>query len=226
TALIPEVNVDSYSVDGGGRVIKDKLFFFGGFEHVKRDLPGVVTVSASNIAALGLPATYGDPIPFRQSVYFYMAKADYQINEKNRLSVRYMHHANDSPYNNGTIGGLNLVSQSYNFVDRSHVGAVQLVSVINDHIVNELRFQVAYRGQNNTTFSASGTGPVLTVSGIANFGGPSAAGLVKQETTPELADNFSYVRGSHSFKFGVSTHGIRDRQVQATFAQYNFATIA
>ena len=97
--------MDSYSVDGGGRIIKDKLFFFGAFEHVKRDLPGVVTVSAANIAALGLPASYGDPIPFRQSVYFYMGKADWQINAKNRLSVRYMHHANDSPYNNSTIGG-------------------------------------------------------------------------------------------------------------------------
>ncbi|HEY1495956.1 MAG TPA: TonB-dependent receptor, partial [Candidatus Solibacter sp.] len=171
-------------------------------------------------------ASYGDPIPFRQSVYFYMGKADYQINAKNRLSVRYMHHANDSPYNNGTIGGLNLVSQSYNFVDRSHVGAVQLVSVFNDHIVNELRFQTAYRGQNQTTFSASGTGPVLTVSGVANFGGPTGAGFVYEETTPEVADNFSYVRGSHSFKFGFSTHAIRDRQVQATYAQYNFATIA
>ena len=178
TALVPEVNVDSYSVDGGGRIIKDKLFFFGAFEHVKRDLPGVVTVSAANIAALGLPASYGDPIPFRQSVYFYMGKADWQINAKNRLSVRYMHHANDSPYNNSTIGGINLVSQSYNFVDRSHVGAVQLVSIINDHIVNELRGQVAYRGQIQDRFSASGTGPVITVTGVANFGGPSAAGFV------------------------------------------------
>ncbi len=226
TALVPAVNVDSYSVDGGGRVIKDKLFFFGGFEHVKRDLPGVVTVTAANIAALGLPASYGDPIPFRQSVYFYMGKADWQINEKNRLSVRYMHHANDSPYNNGTIGGLNLVSQSYNFVDRSHVGAVQLISAINDHIVNELRGQVAYRGQNNNIFPGSGTGPVLTVSGIANFGGPNSAGFVYQETTPEIADNFSYIRGSHSLKFGVSTHAIRDTQVQPTFAQYNFGSIA
>ncbi len=226
TALVPAVNVDSYSVDGGGRIIKDKLFFFGAFEHVKRDLPGVVTVSAANIAALGLPASYGDPIPFRQSVYFYMGKGDWQINAKNRLSVRYMHHANDSPYNNGTIGGVNLVSQSYNFVDRSHVGGVQLVSIVNDHMVNELRGQVAYRGQVQDRFSASGTGPVITVSGIANFGGPNQAGFVYQETTPELADNFSYIRGSHSFKFGASTHAIRDTQVQATFAQYDFPTIA
>ncbi|MCX6626086.1 MAG: carboxypeptidase-like regulatory domain-containing protein [Candidatus Solibacter sp.] len=227
TALVPEVNVDSYSVDGGGRVIKDKLFFFGGFEHVKRDLPGVVTVSAANIAALGLPASYGDPVPFRQSVYFYMGKGDWQINAKNRLSVRYTHHANDSPYNSSTIGQTTLVSQSYAFVDRSHAGGVQLVSIINDHIVNELRAQVAYRGQHNDPFEASGTGPVLTVSGIANFGGPTFGGLrVYEETTPELADNFSYLRGSHALKFGFSTHAIRDTQVQATYAQYNFASIA
>ena len=227
TALVPAVNVDSYSVDGGGRVIKDKLFFFGAFEHVKRDLPGVVTVSAANIAALGLPASYGDPIPFRQSVYFYMGKGDWQINAKNRLSMRYTHHANDSPYNNSTIGGQYLTSQSYAFVDRSHAGGVQLVSIINDHIVNEFRMQVAYRGQHNDTFAGSGTGPVLTVSGVANFGGPTFGGLrVYEETTPEVADNFSYLRGSHSLKFGFSTHAIRDTQVQATYAQYNFPTIA
>ncbi|MEO8594891.1 MAG: TonB-dependent receptor [Candidatus Solibacter sp.] len=226
TALVPQVNVDSYSVDGGGRIVKDKLFFFGAFEHVKRDLPYVVTVSAANIAALGLPADYINPIPFRQSVYFYMGKADYQINEKNRLSVRYMHHANDSPYNNSTIGGVNLVSQSYNFVDRSHVGAVQLVSIVNEHMVNELRGQVAYRGQVQDRFAASGTGPVINVTGIANFGGPTGAGFLYQETTPEIADNFSYLRGTHAFKFGFSTHGVRDTQVQATYAQYNFPTIA
>ncbi|MEO8372865.1 MAG: hypothetical protein ABI806_27010, partial [Candidatus Solibacter sp.] len=163
---------------------------------------------------------------FRQSVYFYMGKGDWQINAKNRLSMRYMHHANDSPYNNGAIGGLNLVSQSYAFVDRSHVGAVQLVSIINERMVNELRGQVAYRGQRNDRFAASGTGPVLTVTGIANFGGPNGAGFVYEETTPEIADNFSYIRGTHSFKFGVSTHGIRDTQVQATYAQYNFPSIA
>ena len=41
-----------------------------------------------------------------------------------------------------------------------------------------------------------------------------------------MADNFSYSPRVASFKFGVSTHAIRDRQVQATYAQYNFATIA
>lgn len=226
TGLVPDVNVDAYSVDGGGRVIKDRLFWFGAFEHVKRDLPGVVTVSPANIAALGLPADYANPVPFRQSVYFYMGKGDWQINDKNRLSMRYMHHANDSPYNNSSIGGLFLTSQSYNFVDRSHTGAVQLVSTVNASMVNELRGQVAYRGQHNDIFSGSGTGPAIVVSGIANFGGPTQAGFIYEETTPEIADNFTYIRGSHAFKFGGSVRGIRDSQTQAQFAQYTFANIA
>ena len=226
TGLVPDVNVDAYAVDGGGRLIKDRLFWFGAFEHVKRDLPGVVTVSAANIAALGLPADYINPVPFRQSVYFYMGKGDWQINDKNRLSMRYMHHANDSPYNNSAIGGTNLISRSFNFIDRSHVGALQLVSTINANMVNELRGQWAYRGQQQNTFSGSGTGPAIVVSGIANFGGPTGAGFLYEETTPELADNFSYVRGSHSFKVGGSARWVRDTQTQAQFSQYTFASIA
>lgn len=226
TAATPEVNVDAYSGDGGGRLIRDKLFFFGAFEHVKRDLPGPVTVSAANIAQLGLPADYVNAIPFRQSVYFYMGKVDWLINSRNRVAVRYLHHANDSPYNNGTIGGLNLVSQSFNFIDRSHVGAVQLISTISDHAVNELRGQVAYRGQSQDRFSASGTGPTIVVSGVANFGGPTGAGFVYQETTPELTDNFSYLVGSHSFKAGFSTRAVRDTQIAATSATYTFPSIA
>ena len=62
-APTPDVNVDSYVADAGGRVVRDKLFFFGSFEHVNRDLPAPVTVPAPVIAQPGLPASYGDAIP-------------------------------------------------------------------------------------------------------------------------------------------------------------------
>jgi hypothetical protein len=222
----PEVNVDSYVADGGGRVIRDKLFFFGGFEHVKRDLPAPVTVPVSTLAQLGLPADYANAVPFRQSVYFYMAKADWLISSNHRASVRYMHHANDSPYNNSTIGGLNLITRSYNFVDRSHVGSVQLVSTLTSHAVNELRGQVAYRGQENSRFSGSGTGPALVIPGVANFGGPTDVGFIYRETTPEIVDNFTWLRGAHAFKAGISVRAIRDTQVAASAATYTFPTIS
>ncbi len=226
TARTPEVNVDSYAGDAGGRLIRDKLFFFGSFEHVKRDLPAVVTVPAATIAQLGLPASYANAIPFSQSVYFYMGRADWVLNQKNRLMLRYNHHANDSPYNNSTIGGLNLISQSFNFIDRSHVGAAQLISTLSPRALNELRIQVATRSQSQERFAASGTGPAISISGVANFGGPTGAGFIYTETTPEIADNFSFLTGSHAFKAGFSAKWIRDEQVAATFGQYTFPNIA
>ena len=227
TQPTPDVNLNSYFADGGGRIVRDKLFFFGAIEHVNRDLPAPVTVPASVIAQLGLPASYANAIPFHQDLYFYMAKADWVVNSRNRISIRYMHHSNDSPYNNtSAIGGQYLTSQSYSFVDRSHVGAVQVVSTISPHAVNELRSQVGYRGQSNDRFSGSGTGPSITVLGVANFGGPTGVGFVYNETTPEIADTFSYDYNTHALKAGFSTRWIRDTQVQATGALYAFPTIA
>jgi hypothetical protein len=226
TAATPDVNVDSFAGNAGGRLIRDKLFFFGAFEHVKRDLPAPVTVPAATIAQLGLPSDYVNAVPFRQSVYFYMAKADWMLSPKHRISTRYMHHANDSPYNNSTIGGLFLISQSYNFVDRSHVGAVQVVSAISPTMVNEARVQIAYRGQQNDRFDGSGSGPAITVSGVANFGGPTQAGFVYQETTPEITDNFTYIRGAHAYKFGGNVRWIRDTQVAQQAATYTFPSVA
>lgn len=115
----PEQNFDDGYANAGGRIIKDKLFYFGAFEHILRDLPGSVTVPAATITQLGLPANYANAIPFQQNVYFYLGKVDYQINDSNRLSGRFSYFRNNSPYNNGTIGGINLISQSFLFKDRA-----------------------------------------------------------------------------------------------------------
>ncbi len=220
----PSISVDSFIGDVGGRIIKDKLFFFGAFEHVKRDLPSVVAVTPATVSSLGLPANYAAAIPFSQSLYFYMFKVDWQINQNNRVSFRYNHHSNDSPFNNG--GGLVLLPLTYNFIDRSHAGAVQLVSTVTPNAINELRFQVATRSQSQNLFAASGTGPTINISGVAQFGGPNQVGFVYKETLTEGSDNFTVNRGSHSLKFGADLRAIGDTQVQATSATYTFGSAA
>ena len=189
-----------------------------------RDLPTIISPSSATIAQLGLPSNFADAIPFKQKVTFFLAKADWQINSNNRLSLRYNLHRNDSPFNGG--GGLTLLSQTYNFVDRSHAGAIQLVSAISSNTVNELRVQIPYRGQAQNRFEATGTGPSITVSGVANFGNSPNTGFLYAEKTPEITDNFSYNRGSHSLKFGGSIRWIPDSYTQQTSATYTFPTIA
>ena len=220
----PDLNVDSYFVDAGDRIIKDKLFWFGAFEHVKRDLPNAVTVPPSSLATLGLPATYANAIPFSQSVYFYMGKGDWQINDSNRLSFRYNYFRNESPYNNG--GGQTVASQTYLFKDRAPVWAAQLISTVSPHAVNEFRFQLPKRFERQVAFDGTGAQPAITISGVINFGGSPNTGLVFTEKTPEWIDNFSYTAGTHTFKFGADFRYILDNQTSPIYAQYTFANIA
>lgn len=219
----PQTNVDSLYGNGGGRLVRDKLFFYGAWEKVKRDLPNVVTVTPATLTQLGLPADYADAIPFRQNVQFFMAKADWQIHTNHRLSLRFNGHRNDSPFNNG--GGIRVVSRTYNFVDRSYVGAAQLISILSPNIVNEFRFQTPYRAQQQNRFEASGAGPAINIPGVIEFGGPDNTGFNYIEKTPEYNNNTSINSGRHSYKVGFSGRHILDQNSQNVFARYTFPNV-
>ncbi len=51
----PNLELEDYSANMGGPAIKDKLFFFGSYEHVVRGQPAPVTITSANAQALGLP---------------------------------------------------------------------------------------------------------------------------------------------------------------------------
>jgi hypothetical protein len=220
----PDVNVDSLFGNVGGKLVKDKLFWFGAYERVNRDLPNPVAVSPANLSQLGLPASFADAIPFRQEVTFFMGKLDWQINDANRLSIRYNGHRNDSPFNGG--GGLTLIDRTFKFVDRSHGVAAQLISVLSSRSINEFRFQTPYRSQQNQVFEGSGTGPAISIAGVANFGAPVNAGFNYTEVTPEISNNFSHNLSTHSLKFGVNWRTIRDTNIASTFATFTFPNVA
>jgi hypothetical protein len=223
TAPRPDLSVDSYFADAGGRVIKDKLFWFGAFEHVQRGLPSAVSVTPATLTLIGLPTTYSNAVPFSQDVFFYMGKADWQINSNNRLSGRFNYFRNESPFNNG--GGQTVLTQTYLFKDRAPVGAVQLISTLSPHMVNEFRFALPKRFQRQASFDGTGPQPAITISGVINFGGSPNTGLVFTEKTPEWSDNFSYTRGTHTYKFGADIRYILDNQTNPVFAQYTFGSI-
>ena len=52
----PPTDVNVYTFDLGGPIVKDKTHFFGGYEHTERDLSGlsVITITPANQAPLGL----------------------------------------------------------------------------------------------------------------------------------------------------------------------------
>ena len=113
----PPTDVNVYTADIGGPIVRDKTHFFGGYEHTERDLSGlsVITISPANQAALGLnePAY----MPRGLNTEFAIGKVDHQINQANRLSFRYMFFDNFITANVGgvTSGVPNSVQQATDF---------------------------------------------------------------------------------------------------------------
>jgi carboxypeptidase family protein/TonB-dependent receptor-like protein len=230
-AVLPATRVDTGTADVGGPMIKNKLFFYGGWEQTRRDLSStsLITVTPAVVQQLGLKAQ-PDAAPNVQTAKFAIGKADYQVNNNNRLTARWIRFHNDAPYNSG--GGLNTLERATDFLDAMDSTAGQLVSSIGPSKLNELRFQYAHRHQQSVANSDTGTGPAVTITGQAGFGGAVGgtgqgnAGFDFKQNITQVIDNLTYLRAAHSYKFGFDWQHIYDERTNAPQFSYTFPTIA
>jgi Carboxypeptidase regulatory-like domain/TonB dependent receptor len=225
----PNLLMNSYGMNAGGPIKKDKLFIFGAYEHLYRALPVPITVSAANQAALqaiGVPSTQFGTAPSVQHAQFLDVRGDWNINEKNRVFARVNYFRNEYPFNTA-VGGLNLLAAESDFRDRAHVGGLQWVTTISPQLLNEFRFSYPYRNEKHIPGSLTGPGPAVTILGVGNFNGTVSAGDVLAEKIPSWNDNVTYIRGPHTFKGGFGYSRIIDVQEAFNgFTQYVFQTIA
>ncbi len=231
-AVKPATKVDTGTAAVGGPIMKNKLFFYGGWEQTRRDQTSgsLITVSPEIVAQIGLkpqPAA----APNVQTAKFAIGKVDYQVNAANRLTGRWIRFANDAPYNAGTANGATLERQT-DFLDAMDSVSGQLVTAFGSSRLNELRVQYAHRHQRSAANADSGTGPAVQISTPAvGFGGPysgtgqaSADWDFKQNIT-QIVDNFTHVRGAHSYKYGVDWQHIYDERILAPQFLYTFPSV-
>ena len=227
TTVKPPTDVNVFTADSGGPLLKDRAFYFAGFERAKRDFSGgrVITIRPENAARLGL----SEPgyMPAVGDTKFAIGKIDHQLSQANRLTVRYIFFDNFITNNIG--GGITSVQQGTDFSDRQHSAAAQVVSTIGASLLNEMRVQYATRTQGRVPGSLAGTGPAITVSNVANFGAPlsgnAAAGFGFTEGIFQVLDNVTYLRADHSYKFGFSAQFVSDERTQTQFQVYTFPNI-
>ena len=224
TATTPKPELNSIATNAGGHLIKDKLFWFGAYEHVTRVVPVPVTIKAADAAALGLSPAVLNAAPGKLNAHFANFRLDYVINSKNTAFLRYNYFRNDFPANTGSgSGGLSALDSYSDFKDRAHVIGMQLVSTLTPTLLNEFRFSWPYR--NNTHFNgpSTGPGPAINVSGKARFNGTNAAGDRFNEKIPNFNENLTFIHGKHSFKFGGAWQENVDLQRATAFTEYTFA---
>jgi len=224
----PNLLMNSYGMNAGGPIIKDKLFIYGAYEHLYRALPVANSVSAANqtaLEAIGISADQFGTAPSVQHAQFLDVRGDWDINAKNHVFVRVNYFRNTYPFNTA-VGGLNTLAAESDFKDRAHVGGLQWVSTISPDWLNEFRFSYPYRNEKHIAGSLTGPQPAVTISGIANINGSTSVGDEFAEKIPSWNDNVTYIHGPHTYKAGFGYSRIIDVQQGDSYTQYVFPTIA
>ncbi|MFY9856294.1 MAG: hypothetical protein WAK26_20710, partial [Terracidiphilus sp.] len=140
-------------------------------------------------------------------------RVDLQLGQKNTLTMRYQFERSSS---SGSLGSTSLPAQAT--AGTSSENSFQLMDsqIINDHIVNETRFQ--YRRSISTTTPAS-TIPMVGVAGDFSGGGNSVQFDNNHTDHLELQNITTMSAGAHAIKFGTWMRDNRD--ADATNANYN-----
>jgi hypothetical protein len=234
-----------------GPVVKDKLFFFGSIEDDKTTLPGttfranlggetaagnVTRVLASDLDALssylgqnfqyetGAYQDYSFETPARR----YLAKLDYNLNDRNKLAVRYTHLDSKTDVllsNSSSLGfgnrrtstlGLNFENSNYKILEniRSVVG--EWNSIHGSNAANLLI--VGYTSQDESRESRGTFFPMVDIleggSVYTTFGfEPFTPNNELRYKTFQMQDNFTWNRGNHALIFGASLERYKSENV-------------
>jgi len=142
-------------------------------------------------------------------------RIDLQLGQKNTLTARYQFYRNSQ---SGQIGTTSLPTQSSNSVSTESTVQLSDSWVINEHIVNETRFQ--YLRDDSATTPVS-TMPSISVYG-AFAGGGSGGGNESDHTNHlELQNLTTMTVGAQAIKFGTRLRDNRD--ANSTNANFNGA---
>jgi hypothetical protein len=205
-----EFRVHQFGASLGGPIIKDKAFFFASYDGQRQTIPNpVVLTLPANLpndpdtqAGLALVQSKADSYEQKRDQDVFLAKIDYQIDPRHRLSVRY-NHQNFAGVNNETGGATNAEEHSGDSLVRTRTVSAVLSSVFSANVFNEFRAQVLRDqepGEANVDepeVTARQSGNVLLVFG-RNFFSP-------RETTIkrfQVGNALTVIRGAHSFKGG------------------------
>jgi outer membrane receptor protein involved in Fe transport len=229
------INPDEWRLQSGasigGRIIKDKLFYFFNAEFMRRNAPlvdsliksGVIDTANQVWIGCGAPATpaqcsaingllprFFGPVPrtFNQDLGF--GRLDYHLSDRNTLSasLNFMHYKSPNGLQNTLVSstsGAAINSNGDNYA-RVRNGKLGWTSIPTSSLVNEFRYgwNTDLQGDNPNTQSLSPVLGALDASVIGVQMGPInyLPRVEPRETRNEFSDNLSWTKGRHILKVG------------------------
>ena len=227
-ATKPDNSLKIVTATLGGPLVKNKLFYYAGFEYTRQELPRLVTIDPAVASAVGV-AQQPFTVPSYRATPFYIGKVDYQVNAAHRVAFRTNTFSNDNPYQSG--GGTTAIERGNDFQDFMFSSSVQVISTLGANNLNELRFQVARRETTRPPSHPETTGPSVTINATTGqnngigFGPYTGIGNDFVQRNIQFLDNYTMLRGRHSFKFGFDTQWIFDHRGTALPVTYTFPSV-
>lgn len=200
----PKSQINQFGGTIGGPIKRDRAFFFFAYDGQRSDVPNVLdppnfSAQPANIRTLLSPFLGTYNVGRNQDVF--MAKTDIKINDENQLVIRF-NQQNFNGNNNENGGPLSVEEHSGNSLAKTTTISVNVTSTLNSNLINEFRFQFARDREPGEANSDRPEARIQTGGGFLLLGRNNFS---PRETTIKRAqfiDNLTYIRGSHSWKFG------------------------
>ncbi len=233
----------------GGPVKKDKVFWFLSYDEQHRTFPYVVSTSsgtffgatfngdcttlpnANQVATCQFFQSEMTVVPRKGLNNVALGKLDWVLNQSHNLTFYYNYHQWRG-VNGIRTPLINFNAASDNGFDRVRTDSfyTRWNWVLSPTLLNEVRFQIA---RDNESQNPNAPGPGTSVTGGFSFGQPDFLPRPKYpyEDRYQWTDNLSWVRGSHTFKFGADINYVRETQINlfqggGVYSYSNFANIA
>lgn len=189
----PPFDRQQYSFTIGGPFIKDRIFAFGAVEY--RDQDGAVLVGIRDVAAQTIRRGFAEA-PLKDLLLNF--RIDHQADNDNTLTYRYSFEDIDATGQSQLDRALGSASYRQALKNRFHSFLADWSSVLSTKAVNVFSFSVN-NFDNSTDPVSSGiqyTFPSLLDG--SSFRVPQAT----RQNRLQFADNFTYIAGNHTLKFG------------------------
>lgn len=229
---------NQYGFSLGGAIVKDRLFFFTALDRQEQSAPFYIADIKSDADAISLRiskgmldsvinigrAKYGlgsgpqvGEFPRKTTANTFFARIDWQINDKNRLTIRNNYSDWNNPNSTDDNSNINLFETYGNFKSRENTTLASLRTQFSSSFLNELKlqWQSAKRDYtpNNQLPSANIPRAIVTVRSTLPNGtvGSTSVQLGGQRFTPEsdlenqlqLVNTSYLTKGKYNFTFGT-----------------------
>lgn len=190
----------------GGRLIKDKVFFFFNYDGQRNKQSQIVApVTAPPASALNVFGKYLTPYLIGLNNDVGLVKIDWNASDKDRLTIRY----NLSRYTgvNQESFGTSIAEEhsGNNEVNTDNIAAAY-TRLIGSNKVLEVRFNHV---QDKQPGYANTSGPEVSIVNGLVFGANNFSPRFTNSKASQPTANMSYVRGRHSYKFGLDFNFVK-----------------